>query len=32
MIKIEKINKIYSNGFHAVKDVSLEVKKGIYLG
>lgn len=32
MIKIEKINKIYSNGFHAVKDVSLEVKKGDIFG
>ena len=32
MIKIEKINKVYSNGFHAVKDVSLEVKKGDIFG
>ena len=27
-----KINKVYSNGFHAVKDVSLEVKKGDIFG
>lgn len=32
MIKIEKINKIYPNGYHAVKDVSLEVKKGDIFG
>ena len=32
MIKIEKINKVYSIGFHAVKDVSLEVKKGDIFG
>lgn len=32
MIKIEKINKVYSNGFHAVKDVSLEIKKGDIFG
>lgn len=27
MILIEKVNKIYSNGFHAVKDIDLEIKK-----
>lgn len=32
MIKIEKVNKIYPNGFHAVKDVSLEIKKGDIFG
>ena len=32
MISIEKVNKIYSNGFHAVKDVDLEIKKGDIFG
>jgi len=32
MIKLEKLNKIYPNGFHAVKDVSLEIKKGDIFG
>ena len=32
MIKIEKINKVYSNGFHEVKDVSIEIKKGDIFG
>lgn len=32
MIRLEKLNKIYPNGFHAVKDVSLEVKKGDIFG
>ena len=27
MITLEKVNKVYSNGLHAVKDVSLKVKK-----
>ena len=32
MILIKKVNKIYSNGFHAVKDVDLEIKKGDIFG
>ena len=32
MILIEKVNKIYSNGFHAVKNVDLEIKKGDIFG
>ncbi|WP_429189693.1 methionine ABC transporter ATP-binding protein [Fusobacterium sp. PH5-44] len=32
MIKLEKLNKIYPNGFHAVKNVNLEVKKGDIYG
>ena len=32
MISIKKVNKIYSNGFHAVKDVDLEIKKGDIFG
>lgn len=32
MIKIENVNKIYPNGFHAVKDVSLEIKTGDIFG
>lgn len=32
MILIEKVNKVYSNGFHAVKDVDLEIKKGDIFG
>mgnify|MGYP005970622501 FL=1 len=32
MIEIQKINKIYSNGYHAVKDVSLEIKTGDIFG
>lgn len=32
MISIEKVNKIYPNGFHAVKDVDLEIKKGDIFG
>lgn len=31
MLKIEKLNKIYANGCHALKDVSFEVKKGEFL-
>jgi D-methionine transport system ATP-binding protein len=32
MIEIQKINKIYSNGYHAVKDISLEIKTGDIFG
>lgn len=32
MIQIEKINKVYPNGYHAVKDVSLEIKTGDIFG
>ena len=32
MISIRKVNKIYSNGFHAVKNVDLEIKKGDIFG
>ncbi len=32
MISIEKVNKVYPNGFHAVKDVDLEIKKGDIFG
>lgn len=32
MISIEKVNKIYPNGFHAVKDVDLGIKKGDIFG
>lgn len=32
MITLEKINKVYSNGLHAVKDVSLKVNKGDIFG
>ncbi len=32
MISIEKVNKIYPNGFHAVKDVDLEIKTGDIFG
>ena len=31
MLEIKKINKIYPNGCHALRDVSLEVKKGEFL-
>ena len=32
MIEIQKINKIYPNGYHAVKDVSLEIQTGDIFG
>ena len=32
MITLEKVNKVYSNGLHAVKDVSLKVNKGDIFG
>ena len=32
MIALEKVNKVYSNGLHAVKDVSLKVNKGDIFG
>ncbi|WP_291259662.1 methionine ABC transporter ATP-binding protein [Fusobacterium sp.] len=32
MIVIQNINKIYSNGYHAVKNVSLEIKTGDIFG
>ncbi|MGL4365082.1 methionine ABC transporter ATP-binding protein [Cetobacterium sp.] len=32
MIRLENVNKIYNNGFHAVKDVSLNIKKGEIFG
>ena len=32
MITLEKVNKVYSNGLHAVKDVSLKINKGDIFG
>lgn len=32
MIQLKHVNKIYNNGFHAVKDVSLEIQKGDIFG
>lgn len=32
MIRLENVNKIYNNGFPAVKDVSLNIKKGEIFG
>lgn len=32
MIQLHKVNKIYDNGFHAVKDVDLHIKKGDIFG
>ena len=32
MITLEKVNKVYPNGLHAVKDVSLKVNKGDIFG
>ena len=32
MIKIENLVKVYENGFKAVNDISLEVKKGEIFG
>ncbi|MBS9776096.1 MAG: ATP-binding cassette domain-containing protein [Fusobacterium sp.] len=32
MIVLENVNKIYSNGFHAVKDVNLKIEKGDIFG
>lgn len=32
MITLEKVNKVYSNSLHAVKDVSLKVNKGDIFG
>lgn len=32
MISIENINKIYPNGFHAVKNINLEIKTGDIFG
>ena len=32
MIEIQNINKIYSNGYHAVKDVSLRIESGDIFG
>ena len=32
MIKIDSLNKVYPNGYHAVKDVSLEIKTGDIFG
>ncbi|RLA63172.1 MAG: phosphonate ABC transporter ATP-binding protein [Epsilonproteobacteria bacterium] len=31
MLKVKKLNKIYPNGTHALKDISFEVKKGEFL-
>ena len=30
-VAFEKVNKIYGNGFHAVKEFSLEIKSGEFL-
>ncbi|MBR8700622.1 Methionine import ATP-binding protein MetN [Fusobacterium sp. DD29] len=32
MIQIRKVNKVYPNGYHAVKDVSLTIEKGDIFG
>ena len=32
MIQLKHVNKIYNNGFHAVKDINLEIQKGDILG
>lgn len=32
MIEIQKVNKVYPNGYHAVKDVTLEIKTGDIFG
>ncbi len=32
MITLENVNKIYSNGLHAVKDVNLKVNEGEIFG
>lgn len=32
MITLERVNKVYSNTFHAVKDISLDIKKGEIFG
>lgn len=32
MIKIDSLNKVYPNGYHAVKDVSVEIKTGDIFG
>lgn len=32
MIKIDQINKVYSNGVHAVKNINLEINKGDIFG
>ena len=32
MIKIDSLNKVYPNGYHAVKDISLEIKTGDIFG
>ena len=31
MIKFDNVNKVYSNGLHALKNVSLEIKKGEFV-
>ena len=31
MIKFDKVNKVYSNGLHALKNVSLEIKQGEFV-
>lgn len=32
MIQLKQVNKIYNNGFHAVKDINLEIQKGDIFG
>src|SRR3712207_2974064 len=32
MIQLKYVNKIYNNGFHAVKDVNLEIQRGDIFG
>lgn len=32
MIQLKRVNKIYNNGFHAVKDINLEIQKGDIFG
>ena len=31
MIKFDNVNKVYSNGLHALKNVSLEIKQGEFV-
>ena len=30
-VDMDKVNKVYENGFHAVKDLSLDVREGEFM-
>ncbi|HXW44563.1 MAG TPA: ATP-binding cassette domain-containing protein, partial [Streptosporangiaceae bacterium] len=30
-VDLEKVNKVYANGFHAVKDLDLDVRDGEFM-